>query len=110
MFIKLAFSFSADQEKILVDIFNGLANGETGFRFQNRMSIFGEAVDEKLDEMMDEWSPLFFAVDRWECSDRKITAYFSTSDEGDFFAEDLEELFQLCCVNELVVKPYFDEE
>jgi hypothetical protein len=110
MLIRLMFSFSENQESIWGDIFNGLANGETGFRFQNRMSIFGEAVDEKLDEIMDEWSPLFFAVDRWECVDRKITAYFSTSAEGEFFAEDIEELFQLCCVKDLVVKTYSDEE
>lgn len=109
MIVRLMFSFSENKESIWIDIFNGLANGETGFRFQNRMSVFGEAVDEKLDEMMDEWSPLFFAVDRWECRDRKITAYFSTSAEGEFFADDLEELFQLCGVENLGVSNVYEE-
>lgn len=109
MLIRLMFSFSENQESIWIDIFNGLANGETGFRFQNRMSVFGEAVDEKLDEMMDEWSPLFFAVDRWECGDRKITAYFYTSAEGEFFADDLEDLFQLCGVKNLEVSKVYEE-
>jgi len=110
MLIRLAFSFSADQENIWGDIFNGLANGETGFRFQNRMSVFGDAVDEKLDEMMDEWTALFFSVDRWECKGREVTAYFSTSAEGEFFADDLEELFKLCSVEDLVVSVNFDEQ
>jgi hypothetical protein len=110
MIIKLFFSFLAEQEDYWSEIFTGLANGETGFRFQNRMSFFGAAVDEKLDTIMEEWSPLFFTVTRWECENCQITAYFSTSNEGEFFAEDLEELFQLCGVNDLVVIAYFDEE
>ena len=108
--IQVGFSIQPEQEVLWNSIFTGLANGETGFKFQNRMSAFGEAVDEKLDEMADEWPMLYFTVEQWSCSECVIAAVFLTGSEGEYFAEDLQELFELCGVTDLKVKPSVDCE
>ncbi|GAA5524939.1 hypothetical protein Maes01_01498 [Microbulbifer aestuariivivens] len=87
-------------EKIL----RGLEDGEAGALFQEKIARFGDAVDEYLEELIDEeegYGPDAFNLSAWRRDGDLFTLEFDFPDID--FADDLRKLFSLCPVSELKV-------
>lgn len=85
-------------------ILAGLEEGEAGALFQERMAEFGEAVDERLEALIDEeegFGPDAFNLSGWRREGEVFWLEFECPDMN--FAESLRELFSLCPVPELEV-------
>lgn len=85
-------------------IFTGLADEQCGSVFQDRMEVFGEAVDSYLEELMDDYEPTAFIVDGWENNNARFSAEFEFPEVDPEFTEALVALFKLCPVSEVSVK------
>lgn len=92
------------------EILEGLCHGEAGAAFQERMEVFGEEVNQKLEAMMDEWPVEYFMGQYWEQTGDRFSVGFLTASDGDEFADDLKALFALCPVSDVRVQVQYDDE
>jgi hypothetical protein len=106
MEVEIKFSFIAKDQDQLVwqQIFTGLCNGEAGALFQERMLVFGTAVDEKLEAMLDEWPVEYFAGQYWQKNGKRFEVGLQAASDADEFAEELKILFSLCGVTAIEVE------
>lgn len=91
-------------------ILTGLCNDDLGATFQNRMAVFGEAVDQHLESMLEEWPMEYFVGQHLNRSGNTFTIGFLTASDGDDFADALENLFKLCGVQSVALDVRYDDE
>lgn len=91
-------------------ILTGLCNDELGATFQNRMSVFGEAVENQLESMLEEWPMEYFHGQHLNRNGNTFTIGFLTASDGDEFADALESLCKLCGVQSVNLDILYDDE
>jgi hypothetical protein len=95
---------------MLPTILAGLCNDELGATLQNRLAVFGEAVDLHLEFMMEEWPMEYFLGQYLKRNGNTFTIGFLTASDGDDFADALETLFKLCGVQSVDLDIRYDDE
>lgn len=72
--VTIEISFVAKREHIPLwrEITEGLYENEVGNRLQDRMKLFGDAVYEKLEYILDHWPADYFYCEHWECEGNKF--------------------------------------
>ena len=102
--IKVSFVAPDKDRSLWQKILTGLCQGEAGALFQERMLVFGEAVDQKLEAILDEWPVEYFEGQYWKKTGNQFEVGFQTASDGDEFAEELRTLFALCGVSALEIE------
>lgn len=112
MEIEIELTFTAPDQHLSQwqAIIEGMCEGQLGATLQDRMAIFGEAVEDQLESMLDDWPMEYFEGQYCEQNGASFTLGLLAASDGDEFAEELEALFKLCGVRDLVVRVQADDE
>ncbi|WP_203143421.1 hypothetical protein [Marinobacter mangrovi] len=82
-------------------IARGLARGETGALFQDRVDAFGESAAQKLEDMLERWPAEYFLVIGFERSKTKFWLEFVGGPNALEFALEMSSFLKACNVTSL---------
>jgi hypothetical protein len=105
--VELTFTVREQDIELWRTIFQSLEEGMPDALLQDKMEIFGEAVDAKLEAFLDEFGmENTFRVEYFshEHTDFKVGIYFNTSEQMDAIVE----LISLCPVANLQINDDVD--
>ncbi|WP_416398402.1 hypothetical protein [Allohahella sp. A8] len=78
---------------------------EYGMAFQDRMlKHFGQAVDARLEAMLDVWGSEVFYLESWDVTGQQVMFEIPAADDWHELVSDLQAVFALCPVNHLSVE------
>lgn len=101
MSMSLELSFKSSLLDQWLIIFEGLSRGETGARFQDRMDLFGEAVAEQLEDLLERWPGEYFLVSSYDQKGESMQVEFVAGPDAAKFAQEMGALFVACGVTDL---------
>lgn len=101
MSLAIEFTFQSpaiDQWELM---FKGLANGETGALFQDRMNDFGLTAAELLEDILERWPTEYCLVSGYERKNDKFWVQFVGGPDAAAFAKAMGSLLTTCGVDQL---------
>lgn len=99
MSLELSFKSSLPDQWLI--IFEGLSRGETGALFQDRMDVFGGAVADQLEELLEHWPGEYFLVSGYDRQGEAWQVEFVAGPDAAEFAEEMGALLVACGVTDL---------
>lgn len=74
-----------------------MEQGMVGAKLQDEFDVFGEAAAHKLEDIMEKYGTLYFAITSYKKRANKYTVSFCGGVELDAFVIDFKELVGVCC-------------
>lgn len=104
MSMSVEFQFQSSCSEDWTQILEGLGRGETGALFQDRMDVFGEAVADQLEDMLERWPGEYFLIEGYHREGDHFRVEFVAGPEAGAFAQEMGRLLKTCGVKELTCR------
>jgi len=101
MSMSVEFQFQTSHTEDWTQILEGLGRGETGALFQDRMDVFGEAVADQLEEMLERWPAEYFLIEGYHQDGDHFRVEFVAGPDAGAFAQEMGGLLEACRVKGL---------